>query len=217
MTEEEWLWSCDPIHLFNNLCRIREVRGRKLRLFACACCRRIEHLFSEEWHWKGLELAEAIADGIEPEEAVNEFRRHWDEAPPDPYSEVDGAVGATVDPWEDWEATEAAATAAVRAVRLSHSDSPAYDGLERAAQAQFLRCIFGNPFRPVALSPSWLTGNVRDIAQAVYDERAFDRLPILADALLDAGCDSEAILSHCRSEGPHVRGCWVVDLILGKS
>ena len=84
----------------------------------------------------------------------------------------------------------------------------------------FIRDIVGNPFRPVAVSPTclaWNDGTVRKIAQAIYDDRAFDRLPILADALEDAGCDDADILAHCRSGGEHVRGCWVVDLLLGKS
>jgi hypothetical protein len=82
-----------------------------------------------------------------------------------------------------------------------------------------LHDIFGNPFRPVTIAPALLRWNDRtlvSLAQSIYDDRAFDRLPILADALTDAGCDDERILAHCRSEGPHVRGCWVVDLILGK-
>jgi hypothetical protein len=74
----------------------------------------------------------------------------------------------------------------------------------------------GEPFPPVVLEPRWLTSNVLDLARLIYDERAFDHLPILADALMDAGCDNDDILSHCRIEGPHVRGCWVVDLLLGK-
>ncbi|MBX3398315.1 MAG: hypothetical protein KF873_06205 [Gemmataceae bacterium] len=80
-----------------------------------------------------------------------------------------------------------------------------------------MRDIFGNPFRPVAVDPAWLTSTAVAIAQGIYDDRAFDRLPILADALQDAGCENADILAHCRSEGPHVRGCWVVDLVLGKS
>jgi hypothetical protein len=69
---------------------------------------------------------------------------------------------------------------------------------------------------PITIDPRWQTSTVIDLARIIYDERAFDRMPILADALMDAGCDSEDILNHCRSDGPHVRGCWVVDLILGK-
>jgi hypothetical protein len=88
---------------------------------------------------------------------------------------------------------------------------------ERAICCTSLRDIFGNPFRPVSLDPSWLTSTVLALAEGIYDERAFDRLPILADALQDAGCDNDDILNHCRSDKPHVRGCWPVDLILGKS
>jgi hypothetical protein len=79
-----------------------------------------------------------------------------------------------------------------------------------------LRDIFGNPFRPVSAEPSWLTSTVLQLAGGIYAGRAFDRLPILADALQDAGCDTTDILAHCRGPGPHVRGCWVVDLVLGK-
>lgn len=89
-------------------------------------------------------------------------------------------------------------------------------GIERDHQASLLREIAGNPFRPVSVDPSWPTKTVAALAQAIYDSRAFDRLPILADALEETGCTDEEILSHCRGPGPHVRGCWVVDLLLGK-
>jgi hypothetical protein len=82
--------------------------------------------------------------------------------------------------------------------------------------SHLLQDIFGNPFRPVTADPEWLTATAVALAQTIYAERAFDRLPILADALEDAGCDNADILAHCRGDGPHVRGCWVVDLILGK-
>ena len=82
-----------------------------------------------------------------------------------------------------------------------------------------LREIF-NPFHPVIINPAWLTWNdatVLRIAQAIYDEKAFNRMPILADALEDAGCENSDILKHCRNAGPHVKGCWVVDAVLGKA
>ncbi|MBP3954249.1 hypothetical protein J8F10_02935 [Gemmata sp. G18] len=81
----------------------------------------------------------------------------------------------------------------------------------------FVRDIFGNPFCPVAVDPSWLTSDVIALATGIYVERAFDRLPILADALQDAGCDNDDILNHLRGDGPHVKGCWALDLVLGKS
>jgi hypothetical protein len=87
---------------------------------------------------------------------------------------------------------------------------------ERWRQSQLIRDCF-NPFnRQGHSTASWEEGIVVKLAQSVYDERAFDRLPVLADALEEAGCTSEAILNHCRQPGPHVRGCWVVDLLLGK-
>ena len=83
--------------------------------------------------------------------------------------------------------------------------------------ARLLRDIFGNPFRPVTFSPQWRTDTVLALAGQMYESRDFGAMPILADALQDAGCDDEDILLHCRGPGPHVRGCWVVDLVLGKS
>jgi hypothetical protein len=87
---------------------------------------------------------------------------------------------------------------------------------EQECQAGVIRCIFGNPFRPVTIDPCWSTRTVTALAQAIYTDRAFDRLPILADALEDAGCTAADILAHCRGSGEHVRGCWVVDLLTGR-
>ncbi len=83
-------------------------------------------------------------------------------------------------------------------------------------QCKLVRCIFGNPFRPVAFDPNWLTSTVRGLASSAYDSREFGTLPVLADALQDAGCDDETVLGHLRGPGPHARGCWVLDAILGK-
>src|SRR5205823_12081645 len=83
-------------------------------------------------------------------------------------------------------------------------------------QSDLLRDIFGNPFRPVAFSPSWRTDTAVSLARRMYESCEFSAMPILADALQDAGCDNADILDHCRGPGPHVRGCWVVDLVLGK-
>jgi hypothetical protein len=98
---------------------------------------------------------------------------------------------------------------------------------EEQRQASFLRDLFGDPFRPSpALPPAvlaWNDGTVRRLAQAIYEDRRMPegllgagRLAILADALLDAGCEDEGLIGHCREPGPHVRGCWAVDLILGR-
>jgi hypothetical protein len=76
-------------------------------------------------------------------------------------------------------------------------------------------CVLGPPNRPPA-DPAWLTADVVALARGIRSEAAFERLPILADALTEAGCEDADILTHCRSGGPHVRGCWVVGLMLGK-
>ncbi len=91
---------------------------------------------------------------------------------------------------------------------------------ERHAQAEVLRDIIGNPFRPLPQGNiawlAWEGGMLPKLARAVYEERAFDRLAVLADALEDAGCADPALLGHLRGPGEHVRGCWAVDLLLEK-
>ncbi len=88
---------------------------------------------------------------------------------------------------------------------------------EVAAQADLLRDIFGNPFRSAEFKLEWLTSDVLALARGIYNESAFDRMPILADALQDAGCDDLDLLDHCREPGNHVRGCWVIDRLLGRT
>jgi hypothetical protein len=109
---------------------------------------------------------------------------------------------------------------------LDYFREPDWEGLpagvppsatERAEQVTILRDIFGNPFRPVAFDPTWRTSTVVGLANLMYKSRDFSAMPILADALQDAGCHSEEILNHCLGEGPHVRGCWAVDLVMAKA
>jgi hypothetical protein len=88
---------------------------------------------------------------------------------------------------------------------------------EFLAQTDLLRDIFGNPFRPVTPDPRWQTPAVVDLAQAIYQEKAFDRMPNLADALAQAGCTNPDILNHCHQASVHVRGCWVIDCFWGRS
>jgi hypothetical protein len=94
---------------------------------------------------------------------------------------------------------------------------------EQREQATLLRDIVSNPFRPISMNPDWLTPTVKVLAEAAYEERALPsgeldaaRLAVLADALEDAGCGDAELLDHLRGPGPHARGCWVVDLLLGK-
>src|SRR5262249_20605230 len=109
-----------------------------------------------------------------------------------------------------------AANASLGVEMLEQGASSSQPKLQRC---DLLREIFGNPFRPASIDPTvlkWNSGTIPKLAQAIYDERRFREVPIVADALEEAGCDNAAILSHCRSGDEHVRGCWVVDLLLGK-
>jgi hypothetical protein len=112
---------------------------------------------------------------------------------------------------------DAAGYAAVATDLRSGRALPAQSA-ERRFLANLLRDIFGNPFRPTAFDPAWRSDTAVALAKGMYESRDFSAMPILADALQDAGCDSDDILNHCRDEKQtHVRGCWVVDLVLGKA
>jgi hypothetical protein len=88
--------------------------------------------------------------------------------------------------------------------------------VEKIIQAHLLRDLFGNLFHPVTASPGWVTREVVELAESIYRENRFDSVPLLAELLEEAGCDNQLILSHCRQPSIHMRGCWAVDLILGK-
>jgi hypothetical protein len=136
---------------------------------------------------------------------------------------ADRAAGIVLESSNDTSAAyNAPAGQEIEAARAAYAAAVSAQAAERAAQAALLRCLFGlPPFRPLPrLNPAWLAwegGTVPKLAAAVYEERAFDRLPILGDALEEAGCDLAGLLTHLRGPGPHVRGCWAVDLLLGKS
>jgi hypothetical protein len=99
---------------------------------------------------------------------------------------------------------------------LQAGDAADDPNAERTVQAELLRDICGNPFRRVVFESVWRTPTTLTLAASIYEDRAFDRMPILADAMEEAGCDCTDILIHCRAPCTHVRGCWVIDLVLGK-
>ena len=230
MTEAEWL-ACEAPRPMLEFLR-GKASDRKLRLFACACCRRIWHLLKDERARRAVEIAERFADGLAGDDERSNARKLAQQAaqgrgvttaPTAPKCErraASAAYYATA-----CQAMEAAYNAPDLVVEVlvwqaggyANCDSRHIRREEEGPQAQLLRDLLGNPFRLVRFEPGWRTGNVIDLARTIYKEHAFERLPILADALMDAGCDSADILSHCRSSGPHVRGCWVIDLLLGKS
>jgi hypothetical protein len=239
MTEAEWLECGDP-ELMLAFLRGR-ASERKQRLFASACCRRIWHLMEDERSRNAVEVAERYAEGLV---GVGKLRAAYELAyeaymddgiDGDSIEEVIARIAVNLTVVDIGEvatsATEAAdAKAHVTVYGLGESDvdttettQAAYSAerfAERAVLCCYLRCIFGNPFQLISFDASMLAWNdsaIPKLAESIYDDRAFDRLPLLADALEDAGCDDIDILSHCRTPGEHVRGCWVVDLLLGKS
>lgn len=178
MTEQEWFASDDPAGMLTVLKVLTPesqrgpALGRKLRLFARACCR-LNGSDSE-----GVDVYEqtGFIDDLREKCRDSEWARVWI------------ATGA---------------------------------GVAQVTKSVILRDIIGNPFRPVdkealVLRYPWEL-KVKPLAQSIYNDRAFDLMPVLADAMEEAGCTDAAILDHCRGPGPHVRGCWVLDLILGKS
>ena len=193
---------------------------RKLRLFAVACCRRIYHRLTDERLRDGLEAAERLADGAITEAEVT---AHQENAYRIANARYTGDMrDLDMDAFAVGNALSRVAKGFANAIKdvAAMTIGAVYDPFERASQANLLREILGNPFLRCEYSPRVVDMDfaaVLKMAQIIYADRAFDRLPILADALEDAGCDNADILAHCRGPGPHVRGCWVVDLLLGKS
>jgi hypothetical protein len=208
-----------------------------------SCCRRIEHLIlGFKGAYRAVVLAEQIADGRPVSE---EARQLWLRLPDQAFSTIDayrqekenrvlyhaanaaacslGGIAET-GPFDFPRGTlgdvaESCAYAAAHWQRRNDRDpmQERWTREELAAQMPLLHDIFGNPFRPVTIDPAWRTTTATQLARGMYDARDFAAMPILADALQDAGCEEVSILDHCRGRGPHVRGCWVVDLVLGKS
>jgi hypothetical protein len=223
MTEAEWMGCSEPKVMLEFLSNASQ---RQRLLFAVACCRRIWHLLTDERSRAVVEKVEQYADGLVTIFDVSNA------------SDIHDNAEATYD-------FKAPLWAAMYAVSPSHCQKAAFEAVEAAgcatwwesipeddpiisliesagrnteteAQRRILHDIFGNPFHPAKLDPSWLIPTVKALTQSIYDERAFDRLPLLADTLKEAGRHDAEILAHCRGPRPHVRGCWVVDLFLGK-
>jgi hypothetical protein len=238
MTEAEWL-ACND--LLEMLAHIADAASeRRLRLYGCACCQQIESLLTDERSRRAVEVAEHFAESrarnneleaarIEALEAIrfvaglshgSSYERRVAKGAAEAAAKLCGkkihkVIVAIVTAALDSVAEAAGLVGARVGAYAVHRHS------QRCASAKqfttFLTDVVGNPFRPVSLDPAWITSDVAALARGIYDDRAFDRMPILADALQDAGCANEDVLNHCRAETVHVRGCWVVDLVLGKS
>jgi anti-anti-sigma regulatory factor len=214
MNETTWL-ECDDVRLAFSFLRGR-ASDRKHRLFACACARRTWALLRHPWSRKVIEIAEQCAE----QQARLTQLQNW--------AQRAGKAIPASGPAEMHAASAAHCAAADHDFNMfvgsAYHAGSALGQTERAVQRRLRHCIFGNPFRPIAIESAWLTPTVQRVAQAAYDERILPsgeldpvRLAVLADALEEAGCTDPNMLGHLRDPGPHVRGCFVVDALLGKT
>jgi hypothetical protein len=222
VTEQDWLSCAYPEAMLRSL--QGRVSDRKLRLFGCACCRRIWAQLPRDANRALVAAVEDWPDGTFDDPplhaAIVASSRDEHACAHDPGYWAVKYLGRSF-----YKAPPSAAVPVVlwrvrQQVGPEHNPVAALrgaGGAEARAQCALLHDILGPlPFRPVALDPAWWTPAVAALAAAGYADRRFDGLPVLADALEEAGCADAAILGHLRGPGPHVRGCWVLDLVLGK-
>ncbi len=231
MTEPEWAACTDPFRLFAFLLDSGRLSDRKVRLFAVACCRRVMDLMPDSRCRAAVAAAERFADGLADvaELAAANAAAHdsYTSLGPSPYREAtEAAYWASILGAAGLEREEAPEVL-MHAAALAAGHEPAGPNgefiyrEERTRQEERVQCRLLRdlaPYRRVRVEPRWLTwnhGTVPTVARRIDEERTFHDLPILADALEDAGCASDDLLNHCRSGGEHVRGCWAVDLLLG--
>ena len=227
MTFTQYVEAVNP---YRKLQRIAPTASpRKLRLFACACVRDVGLFLKEDGSREAILVAERFADGrASPDHLAAALgsaesararvyastRRDWRGAWR--MRNTACAAKALLLPQASHAAFEAIRTLLENGGRVDAND---WNASAWGAHARLLHDIFGDVQPLPQVDPAWLRWNgsaVVKMAEAIYEERSFEELPILGDVLEDAGCDDPDMLSHCRDEGPHVRGCWVVDLLLGK-
>jgi hypothetical protein len=224
--------------------RADDLSERKWRLFAVACCREILPMCPKLWHREAFEMSERIADSAAPGASCESVRElynasvwrqrvsEWSALPrwsrvgrreEESTEELIAAERALIDLGRWWRVGRMASERIVRSVLLALAPSESARSLRKREEhdvrfAAVLREIAGNPFGLDTFDSNWRTWTATELARMMYDSREFSLMPILADALQDAGCDDEELLSHCRNtKQAHVRGCWVVDLVLGRS
>jgi hypothetical protein len=224
MTEAEWLAATDPIGMLRFL--KDRASARKMRLFGCAWGYSLWDRLSDERSRQALLTAERFAEGqasaAELGLAYSAAEQAWNELP-----EVHG--NRRVRGNKPLRAARRGRSVAALArdvasprwgVALALGNTWMENSVRQLNLANLLRDVFGLlPFRSPAIEPSWLTqadGAVRRIAGTIYQERAFEQMPVLGDALEEAGCTDAAILDHCRQVEEHSRGCWIVDLLIGR-
>jgi hypothetical protein len=197
MTEKEWMECKEPGPMLEYL--QGKASDRKFRMLAVNCC--VDSVsYINQTPWLVDIFFAAAESGVTANEIESLFFRIEGLPLTSPERDV---IWLTLWNCEDVEPLEMISPCMQRAS-------------DRGSTCHYLRCIFGNPFKPITLNPSWLTATVKALAEQIYNNRAFERMPVLGDALEEAGCTVAEVLEHCRNSGEHVRGCWVVDKVLGK-
>jgi hypothetical protein len=213
MTEAEWCPCDEPARMFSFLAQ--RVRPRKARLFAVACCRLAWSAFRDERSRNLIDVAERFADQLASRAEMRAAAKAALAAELEAARHEQGPEGLAA-----WYAADAAVmlsgTGEWDASAVSAVSFKLTMVLGRARQAEVIRELFGNPFRPVESAVDWRSEQVVVLARTVYANRDFSDMPLLAEALQQVGCAETSVLAHCRQPAPHYRGCWVVDLILGK-
>lgn len=221
---KDWVTAGSPYASFKILDGLtRKVSPRKLRLYGLACCSLIENLDSDEDCARAIELAEQVVAGVASADEVADLRSRMKErflaicAGEEEYPFGNWKLGAAQSLLQDdddflTDAPIMAGDADLLGVWNSAVSAPGE--AEHQNLADLLREVLGNPFIPFEFDPSWRTATVVETATSIYEEKQFDRMAELAVALKEAGCEDERLLAHCRKKGGHVRGCWVLDLIL---
>jgi hypothetical protein len=218
VTEAHWLTCADPAPLVNFL---RGKRDRKLRLLFCASARTVWDRLDAP-HRSAVEVAVRLADARSDLPEVAAARQAVCPGPHYEGTEAGQAaywaLGDAFPVWVLWNIADLHAEAEVARARAFGQTSLPRGAFHRFRrdQADLVREVVGNPYRAPGDEAEWRTADTLGLARGIYEERTFDRLPLLADALMDAGCHDEQLLGHCRGDGLHARGCWVVDLVLGK-
>jgi hypothetical protein len=218
MTEQEWLDCTDPKPMLQFL--RGKASERKMRLFLVACARLVWDRMTDPVMRMGVETAERFADGLaSAEEQQAAHFEIYELAYKGPSLSVKAnTMGVTVEEYFSLFGLSLSCGFSKASLdRIERTNAWGKGGKLTAQYQPFLlREIFGNPFRRMPLDPHWLTPRVVSLAHTIYDGGTFDQLTALAEALEEAGCGEPDLLSHCRGLGQHVRGCWVMDLLLGK-
>jgi hypothetical protein len=225
MNKTQWNTCADSTPMLEFLRASGKASERRLRLFAIAGCRRMSRLMTDERSCKAVEVAEDFVDGrTNHQERQSAANAAWDAANPTHYRDWTGAgyaaaaaAARVVDrDWPLFGRSQPYGEIASEYAWLAAQNSVFF--LDKTARCDLLRDIFGPlPLCTATIEPSLLTPEVVSLAQTIYENRRFEDMPLLADALEEAGWVNEEITRHCRSGAEHVRGCWVVDLLLGKS